>query len=29
MLWNVLVFGLSSVPDMTPVLEAGLDGREA
>ena len=27
-LWNVLVFGLSLVPDMTPVLEAGLDGRE-
>lgn len=28
MLWDVLVFGLSPVPDMAPILESGLDGRE-
>ena len=28
MLWDVLVLGLSSVPDMAPILEPGLDGRE-
>ena len=28
MLWDVLVFRLSSVPDMAPILEPGLDGRE-
>ena len=28
MLRDVLVFGLSPVPDVTPIIEPGLDGRE-